>query len=157
MRLAPVIVASALLVAGCHESPKTYQSTIQLWRYDVVDKDGSGKPLLADVEVEWEKCPGDQMEVVRGDAAFATCMSKYKIGDVVPAEVIWAWDDRGYYQWDVTRIGDCPRPPQGAGDTASFEEIEECDDLTMHGQNVGFTCNRKPHEKLASVCPWMRR
>lgn len=150
------VLALAAALPSCHEGPKTYESTIQLWRYDVVENGPDGKPVLADVEIEWEKCPGDQMEVVRGGSAFAQCMGKYKVGEIVPAKVLWGWDDRGFYQWDVTQIGDCARPVEEK-DPSSFEEIEECEDVTAHGNAVGFTCNRKPYAKLREVCPWMRR
>ena len=40
---------------------------------------------------------------------FAECTAKYDVGDEVPVYVRHWWDDRGYYRWDIERMGDCWR------------------------------------------------
>ncbi|MCC6644962.1 MAG: hypothetical protein IT374_05245 [Polyangiaceae bacterium] len=156
LRVVAWALALAALSTGCRRKDKTYESVVQLVRYDAPETGDDGKPLYADVELEWDPCPGDQIEVVRGDAAFAACMAKHELGEMLVAEVRTAWDARGFYRWDITKVADCDRPPQ-AGDTASFEKIQECGDVTLHGQKAGYRCLRKPYADLIKICPWMRR
>ena len=42
-----------------------------------------GAPKVVDYELEWDPCPGDQFQVIRGDATFAQCMAKYDVGELV--------------------------------------------------------------------------
>lgn len=157
-RLLPLCLAAFALATAtsCHRKPKQYESVVQLVRYDVAERDENGKPTLVDVELEWDPCPGDQMETVRGGPAFAECMAKHKVGEMLPAFVVTSWDERGYYQWDITKVAECDRPPM-PDDVSSFEKIQECSDLKSHGVRVGFECNRQPYADLVRVCPWMKR
>lgn len=128
----------------------------QVIRKDVVEEDGKGQPQMLDVELEWDPCPGDQFQVVRGGPDFAQCMQDVPRGSLQPVLVKHWWDTRGYYMWDVYRIGACGREiePDSVG---SYEKSQECSDTTAFGRKVGFSCSRRPFRKLVSVCPWMAR
>lgn len=150
------LAASALLVAACSEQPKRYASEVQIGRIDVVHRDAKQKPVTMDVEVEWTQCPGEQREVVRGDAAFAECMQKHPLGAKLPVVVDWQREPNGRYDWDILEIGGCKRVPEGHDDS-SFEMVQECETLKEHEEPVGFRCNRVPHKELLAKCPWFRR
>jgi hypothetical protein len=156
-RLLPIAIAFALapVLAGCH-STERFESVGQIVHSDVVETDDKGKPILHEVEIEWSPCPGDQFQVVRGGPEFAECIKQYSVGDMVSVEVVHFWDSRGYYRWEVTKLGGCDRPMQLDAE-GSYEKSQECDDVMHHGHKVGFTCNRKPFAKLVDVCPWMAR
>lgn len=158
-RRCPTLLVALVAIgclSACHRKPKSYESVVQLVRYDVADRDGEGKPVLADVELEWDPCPGDQIEIVRGGPAFAECMGKHKVGEMLPAHVRTSWDERGYYRWDITKVAECDRPPM-EDDVSSFEKVQECKDVKLHGVQVGFECNRQPYAELIKICPWMKR
>ena len=144
-------------LVACHSRHETkYESVCQLIRRDVVEADNKGNAELVDVELEWDPCPGDQFQVVRGGKDFAACMARYNLGDMLPVRVTHWWDNRGYYRWDVYQIGDCKRKsePEAEG---SYEKSQECIDVANYGQKSGFDCSRRPFRKLVSVCPWMAR
>ncbi len=147
------LVGSMLL--DC-KSTHRYESVCQLIRREVVERDEHGNPLQVDVELEWDPCPGDQFQVVRGGAEFARCMAQYTVGQALPVNVVHWWDSRGYYVWDVESVGACRREVEPTSE-GSFEKSQECHDVQSHGFNVGFECNRRPFERLVSVCPWMVR
>src|SRR4029079_16588832 len=102
-------VLLAALTSGCKPREAQYESVTQIVHRDVVEADDKGIPLLVDLELEWDPCPGDQFQVVRGGKDFATCMTKYEVGDFVPVRVLHHWDTRGYYTWDLFQVGDCGR------------------------------------------------
>ena len=79
--------AMAIALAGCHRS-KSYESVCQIVRSDAVEKNEKGETTLLDLELEWDPCPGDQFQVVRGGKEFAACMAKHKEGDLVPVRVV---------------------------------------------------------------------
>ena len=83
------LVAACVAVSGCKPREEKYESVCQLIRRDIVTEDEKG-PTLVDVEFEWDPCPGDQFQVVRGGREFAACMEKYKIGDLLPVQVVHA-------------------------------------------------------------------
>jgi hypothetical protein len=155
-RLALIAPLAAALLSGCTPKERIYESVVQLARYEVAERDEKGAPQLVDAELEWDPCPGDQFETVRGGPEFAACMTKYKVGDMLPVVVRHSWSTRGYYRWAVLKVGDCDRPPS-QGDVSSFEKIQECNDVKIHDVVSGFECNRKPYAELVKVCPWMRR
>jgi hypothetical protein len=111
---------------------------------------------LVDLELEWDPCPGDQFQVIRGNKDFAACTEKYAEGDYVPVRVKQWWDERGFYRWDIFQLGDCTREidPEAEG---SFEKSQECTDVVQYGRTTGFDCLRRPERKLVRVCPWMAR
>lgn len=141
---------------SCRHPTERFEGVCQLISKDVVTTDDKGEPLQMDLELEWDACPGDQYQVVRGGGDFAKCMAKYEVGDMVPVRVVHFWDSLGFYRWDLDRVGDCERSvePESAG---SYEKSQECNDAKSHGHVDGFTCSRLPFKKLVSVCPWMAR
>lgn len=153
-RASCLFLVSALL-PSCNPT-RRFESVCQLIRRDIVETDDHGNPLIMDIELEWDPCPGDQFQVVRGGAAFARCMSQYHVGDALPVAVRHWWDSRGYYVWDVERVGECRREIEPATE-GSFEKSQECHDVQAHGFDVGFECARQPFRELVSVCPWMSR
>jgi hypothetical protein len=148
------VVACALLL-GCSTTSR-YESVCQLIRREVVETDAEGRATSVDVELEWDPCPGDQFQAVRGDAEFAECMAQYELGDALPVVVRHWWDSRGSYVWDVESVGACAREIE-PGTEGSFEKSQECHDVVHQGVTVGFECNRQPFEQLVAVCPWMAR
>jgi hypothetical protein len=150
-----VIVVLGLALGACSKVHR-YESAVQVVRKEVVEKDASGVTLQVDFEVEWDACPGDQFQVIRGGRWFAACTEKYGVGDTVPVYVRHFWDDRGFYRWDIERMGDCWRPvePESVG---SYEKGQECKDTMNQGFKTGFNCSRKPFRALVKRCPWMAR
>ena len=152
--LAVVFAAS---VTACGKKTELFESVVQVVRMDSVEENEKGETTVLDVELEWDPCPGDQFQVVRGGATFAKCMQEHDgVGSVLPVLVKHWWDNRGYYTWDVYKIGDCTREIE-ADSEGSYEKSQECSDSTMYGQNTGFECSRRPFKRLVSVCPWMAR
>lgn len=160
MRLKPqhfvAVAALASAAVGCGHSEHRFESTCQLVRRDVVETDEKGEPEVVDVELEWDPCPGDQFQVVRGGKEFATCMQQYDLGKLLPVLVKHWWDNRGYYVWDVYQVGACKREiePESEG---SYEKSQECSDIEMYGHGTGFSCSRRPFKGLVATCPWMAR
>lgn len=151
-----LVVLAALLVVGCSPREKRYESAVQVIRKEVLDKDDAGAATQIDFEVEWDACPGDQFQVIRGDQAFAKCTESFAVGDYAPVVVRHFWDERGYYRWDIERFGDCMRAvePNSYG---SYEKSRECKDVVNQGKTVGFDCSRKPYREVLARCPWMAR
>lgn len=146
----------AVLTTGCTKPERHFESVVQVTRLEVLEEDDNGKAIQAEVEFEWDPCPGDQFQVVRGSADFAECMKQYPVGDIVSVSVKQWWDTRGYFTWDIERVGDCRREidPDEEG---SYEKSQECHDVKLQGVVYGFACSKKPDGKLASICPWMKR
>ena len=153
-RVAVLCVSSFTLVA-CHRS-KQYESTVEVTRVQSVRKDENGVPITLDFEMTYVDCPGTQTEVVRGDAAFAACVTKYKVGDKVKVAISHDWAPEGLYKWTIRKIGDCERIPD-ANDEASYALVRECDDWVVNGSKVGFQCKYLPDKQLVDKCPWFRR
>ena len=150
-----VLAAACVAATGCKAKEEKFESVCQLIRRDVVTEDDKG-PTLVDVEFEWDPCPGDQFQVVRGGRAFAACMAKYKIGDFVPVHVVHAWDSRRYYKWDLSKVGDCDHEIDWEAE-GSYEKSQECSQDVEHGEPSGFKCSRRPVKSLLNVCPWTAR
>lgn len=143
------------LFSSCRRTTQ-WESVCQVIRRDVVERDEKGVAQVVEFELEWDPCPGDQLQVLRGDAAFATCTEKYAVGDYVPVRVKRWWDTRGYYRWDIYQIGDCARAIEEQVE-GSFEKSQECDETKAQGRINGFACTKKPFAKLVSICPWIAR
>lgn len=160
LRGAARLTAAALASAGllsCGHPTTRWESVVQVVRKEAVEKDEStGEILTIDFEVEWDPCPGDQFQVIRGGRKFASCAAKYEVGDFVPVIANHFWDPHGYYRWDVERLGDCPHAvePESLG---SYEKSQDCRDVEHYDRQVGFMCRRKPHRQLLARCPWMAR
>jgi hypothetical protein len=153
--LAGVLAIAALTVA-CKPKQEQYESVCQIVSRETVEADDKGGPLMIDLELEWDPCPGDQFQMVRGGKDFAACMAKYEVGDFVPVRVQHRWDTRGYYTWDVFQVGDCQRPIEEESE-GSYEKSQECRDDQSYGHPQGFYCSRRPFKNLVSVCPFMAR
>ena len=143
-------------LTACGKQERRFESTCQIVRRDVVETNDRGEPEILDVELEWDPCAGDQFQVVRGGKAFAACMQRYDVGQLVPVLVKHWWDNRGYYVWDVYQVGDCARAIE-FGVEGSYEKSQECTDQVMYGRTSGFSCNRRPFKGLVATCPWMAR
>ncbi len=156
LQLLLVTAAFALLTSACSKPEHRFESTCQLVRRDVVEEDDKGVAQVVDVELEWDPCPGDQFQVVRGGKDFAACMQQYEVGKLLPVLVKHWWDNRGYYVWDVYQVGQCKREiePKSEG---SYEKSQECSEVEMYGHDSGFSCSRRPFKGLVSTCPWMAR
>jgi hypothetical protein len=155
-RVAITVAIGLGLAATSCSRPKRYESAVQIVRKEVVEKGADGTADQIDFELEWDSCPGDQFQVIRGGRAFAECTAKYNVGDEVPVYVRHWWDDRGYYRWDIERLGDCWHAiePNAVG---SYEKGQECRPTKNYGFVNGFRCNRKPFRALVQRCPWMQR
>lgn len=88
-------VGAVALVSGCKPREHRYESVCQVIRKDVVEEDGKGQPQMLDVELEWDPCPGDQFQVVRGGPDFAQCMQDVPRGSLQPVLVKHWWHTRG--------------------------------------------------------------
>lgn len=153
--VATAVALLSLTTLACSKTHR-YESAVQIIRKEAVEKAADGSTTMVDFELEWDACPGDQFQVIRGSKAFAECTAKYDVGDMVPVHVRHFWDDRGYYRWDIERMGDCWRAiePDSAG---SYEKGQECKDIQNHEFKTGFACSRKPFRQLVKRCPWMAR
>src|SRR5258708_24656539 len=96
-------------LAGCRERVRTYQTQVALTKMQVVHRDDQGKPRTLDVEIDYTDCPGEQLETLQGDEAFAKCMGRYKLGEHLAATVVWGPTDLGHYDSEVVKIGECER------------------------------------------------
>ncbi len=157
MRAVPFFVPLlALALLGCHPS-QAFESTVQITAVTHVATAENGEVSLVDVEVEWDPCPGDQFQMIRGGNAFAACVAKYPTGTYVPVEVVRFFDAaNGRYRWDIQKLGDCPRTiePESEG---SYEKSQECAPVEAYGHPIGFECSRRPFRNLVATCPWMAR
>jgi hypothetical protein len=144
------------LLAGCGKRDSWHETRVEIDRIEVVRKDAQGNARDIDIEFSYPDCPGDQSEIIRGDAAFAACIQKQKQGDTVPVRILRHWDPKGFWDWDIQTMAGCPRPPD-PDDEASFDNIEECEETLVNGVNEGFVCNRIPQKALLSKCPWFAR
>ena len=133
-----------------------YTSVCQLIKRDVVELGADGTPDQVDLELEWDPCPGDQYQVVRGGKDFAACTAKYQTGDYVPVKVVHFWDGLGFYRWDIEQLGDCTRVID-PGSPGSYEKSQECGEYSLFGREQGFECSRRPFRTLLKVCPFMAR
>jgi hypothetical protein len=157
MRKAIVLstVILVVLATSCHRS-RTYEAHATVTRVAPVRKDETGKTLTLDFEISYDDCPGMQVEVMRGDAAFAACASKYAVGTKVPLSIEHAWTSEDRYGWTVRRVGDCPRVADPS-DEASYALVRDCRDWTVNETRVGFQCDYEPRAELLKKCPWFRR
>ncbi len=152
--VAPLVVF-ALVVSACHRTTN-HETNVEVTRIHSTRTDERGKPLTVDFEFSYAECPGTQTEVIRGDAKFAECTAKYKVGDKVKVAIEHKWGSEGVYKWTVKKVGDCERVVDPA-DEASFAMVRECSDWEVNGTRVGFQCKYQPEKKLIEKCPWFRR
>ncbi len=149
----------ALAYAGLRareHPPDRYVAVVQIIQREVVERNEAGLAEQVDLELEWDSCPGDQYQVIRGGAQFAACTAQYEVGDYVPVKVVHFWDPQGFYRWDIEQLGACPRTvaPDRPG---SFEKSQECSPYRLASREQGFECSRQPFGALLRVCPFMQR
>ena len=149
-RAALALAITLGLTGSACSKTKRFESAVQIVRKEAVEKAPDGTTLQVDYEVEWDACPGDQFQVIRGGRWFAECTAKVEVGDEVPVYVRYWWDDRGYYRWDIERVGDCWRDiePDSVG---SYEKGQDCKDVENQGLKNGFVCSRRPFGSLNSA------
>jgi hypothetical protein len=145
-------VALALL-AGCGRESRRFETTVQIVRTETV-KDRTG--TVIDVELEYADCDGDQHEVFQADAAFATCIGRYKTGEKVTSTIHFQQMPDGHFDSEVERVGECKRE-RDSQDERSYEIVHQCHDLKVNGVVIGFHCDRRPSKELLAKCPWFRR
>lgn len=151
-----LLLLSLLSLAACRERERHFESVCQIIRRDVLETTADGKPSQIELEMEWDPCPGDQFQVIRGGVEFSACMERHAVGDMVSVGVVQRWDPHGFYTWEVDRVGDCRRDPDGGSD-GSYEKSQECREVKLQGITNGFYCNKRPEKQLVRVCPWMKR
>lgn len=158
MKALALALAVALMaaLAACSPRESHWESVCQIVSRMPVHQEADGAVTLVDMELEWDPCPGDQFQVIRGGKAFAACSAKLKEGQYVPVQVLHYWDPRGYYRWTLEKVGDCKVDVQ-VDAPGSFEKGQACQDLVHHGRKSGFRCSRKADKSLVSICPWMAR
>jgi len=59
--------------------------------------------------------------------------SSMKWANCCPYLVKHWWDDRGYFVWDVYKVGACSRDIE-PGSEGSYEKSQECSDQTNYGR-----------------------
>lgn len=146
------------IFSGCKESQKQYNTEVEITRMDFVNVNEKNEPVTIDIEISYNQCPGNQYEVIRGDAEFASCILKTgkKVGEKFLVEIVWKWNPLGYYKWFVVKLDSCERKVDPL-DEVSYDLVEECEDYKVYGNVVGFTCRRIPSGNLIQSCPWFRR
>lgn len=151
-----IIVVGLLSLASCRKKTAWYTTNVEIDRIEVVRRDAQGKALDVDVEFTYPDCPGEQMEIIRGDANFAACIANYSKGATVPVKILHHQDKQGFYDWDIHQMADCARLPDD-DDEASFDTVQECSPILVNQVPEGFVCNRIPHKELLAKCPWFDR
>jgi hypothetical protein len=146
-------VCGLTLLVACSHKNETFTTHVEISRTQVVT---TGAARAVDVELEYSDCPGEQREIFQADATFADCLTQYKIGEKVEAQIIWQQMPDGHFDSEVDKVGTCPRK-RDAQDERSYEIVHECHDIIVNGMNIGFHCDRKPTPELLSKCPWFRR
>jgi hypothetical protein len=151
-----IILFLALAVASCSKKTATYETKIVLQSKEIVRHDAKGGAAAVEVSVEYTDCPGEQAETLQGNAEFASCMAKYKLGDSLKATVVHAPTPDGHYDSEIEKLGDCARH-RDPRDARSYEVVQVCEDVVVNGVVVGFHCDRKPTKDLLAKCPWFAR
>lgn len=146
-----------LVLVACGSKPKQYDARVKLTRIQNIRPDANGNVADVDVELQYVECPGGmQLEVIRGNAAFAECMKGHKVGEEVTAKIEHHRLPSGVWDWDIHELGGCKRPPD-KDDLSSFDTVQECEPITANGVKEGFHCNRIPQKALLAKCPWFGR
>jgi hypothetical protein len=146
-------IVALVVASGCSRKAEHYETTVQILRTETVsDRRGT----VVDVDLEYTDCPGDQREIFQGDAEFAKCLARYKVGEKLKATVAFAQMPDGHFDSEIDVIGECTRK-RDALDERSYEVVHQCHDLRVNGVVVGFHCDRKPSKELLAKCPWFKR
>ena len=153
-----LFLASSPLLVGCMSSPKSHKTNVEILRIRpiAVDEHHAETVLTVDVEVSYHECPGEQRSFVRGDKEFASCIMKHSVGEKVPAKIWWGPNtERTQYVSKIMGLADCDRTPDPK-DEASYEIVQDCEDMVVNGVVVGVHCDRRRNKELLATCPWFR-
>ncbi len=143
------------LVAGCKDAPKQFSTTVEVVQVRSFGAAAGAK--TTDLELRFDKCPGDARQIMRVSKEFSACGAKLKVGDKVPAEVSLSYNaERGTYRNEIVALGGCELKID-AKDEANYQTYENCSDVKASGMVVGVRCDRTRSEALLAACPWLRR
>lgn len=152
-----VFGAALFLLAACSHKSERYKTNVEVLQTQVFGAERAEAPSIMDLDLLYADCPGRQRNVIRGDKAFATCAQKYKKGDRLEVDVKTDWRaDRGEYRSEIVKVGDCERTVDPK-DEASYEVVQQCDDLVINGVSMGVHCDRTRNAAVVAKCPWLRR
>lgn len=157
-RLAIPILVFNGIAAACGQGEKTYDSNVQIVRIRPIRRDlvDPTVVLTVDVEVSYVECPGEQRKMIRGDKDFAACIMKHKLNDKVPVKLAWSADAKtGAYKNRIVKLADCDRKAD-PNDEASYEVVQDCEEMVVNGVVVGVHCDRTRSKELVAKCPWFR-
>jgi hypothetical protein len=152
---ATVALGLALTASACGQ-PKDYETTVEISRKTAVERDEKGVAHAVDLELSFVECPGSQIEVLRADEKFATCIAGVKKGDRASVTVRHRRRDDGRWEAVIVKVSGCDRVAE-ANDPTSFTLARECTDIRINGVVVGFECNYQPENALVARCPWFKR
>jgi hypothetical protein len=152
-----------LVAAACSDRPKTFDSNVEIIRIRPISRDPKTNQILTiDVELSYVDCPGEQRRMIRGDKAFAECLYSatgddphHKVGDKVPAKILFHPKPEGGYANDVVKLANCDRKIDPK-DEASYEVVQDCEPLIVNGVEVGVHCDRTRNKELLKKCPWFK-
>src|SRR5262245_25070187 len=120
-----VLLLPLLAGALACEKPKTYTTTMELVDIEHFG-DAPDKAKAVNFEMKYADCPGENRRVLRGDKALAECTKAFKEGDKVKMDISVKWSsDRGVYQTEVLKLGDCP-VKEDKKDDANYEMSAVC-------------------------------
>jgi hypothetical protein len=147
---------AVVALAGCKQKSQTFSTTVEVVQLRQFGGGGNG-PKLTDLEVRFDKCPGDARQVMRLGKELSECGGKLKVGDKPTAEVALSWNsERGVYRNEITRLGDCA-VKLDPKDEANYQSFENCSEVKATGMTVGVRCERTRSEAVLAACPWLRR
>lgn len=148
---------TALAAVSCSAKSSEYQTNVEITRIRPIRRDDAdwNHVLTIDVEVSYAECPGEQRRMIRGDADFAACILKHKVGDKVPAKLSWGPKDDGTYGHKILQLGDCVKKLDPK-DEAAYEIVQDCEPIVVNDVEVGVHCDRKRSPALIDKCPWFR-
>jgi hypothetical protein len=149
-----------LLVAACGSEPTTYRANVEVVHVRPIRRDpATGAVLTVDVEISWFECPGEQRSTFRGDRDFAACIAAtsppVEPGMKVPVAVEHARGPGDDFRTQIHELAGCARHPDPQ-DEASYEVVQDCEDIVVNGVVVGVHCDRTRSADLLEACPWFR-
>jgi hypothetical protein len=157
MRLA-VPALGVLLIGGsvACEGAKKYTTTMEIVDIERFG-DAPDKAKSVNFEMRYAECPGESRRVLRGDKALAECTKGWNEGDKVKMDISQKWSsDRGLYQTEVLKLGDCP-VKEDKKDDSNYEMSSLCTDIKASGAVVGVHCDRSRPKEMTDKCPFLRR
>lgn len=158
MKLAFVIGPCVLafgLVSGCKSAAPQFSTSVEI--VQVRSFGAAGGPKTTDLEVRFDKCPGEARQIMRVSKEYGQCADKLKAGDKVPAEVTLSFNsERGTYRNEIVSLAGC-KLKVDPKDEANYQTYENCSEVKASGMVVGVRCDRTRSEQLLAACPWLRR